>query len=53
MMGALGLSGAEALRDSMYKSVVKKRPKEVKMADGGSVPISLKHVSFHRKKRNG
>jgi len=53
MMGALGLSGAEALRDSMYKSVVKKRPKEVKMADGGSIPISLKHVSFHRKKRNG
>jgi hypothetical protein len=52
-IGALGLSGAEALRDSMYKSVVKKRPKEVKMADGGSVPISLKHVSFHRKKRNG
>jgi hypothetical protein len=51
-MGALGLSGVEALRDSMYKSVVKKRPKEVKMADGGVVPLSLRHVHFHRKKRN-
>ena len=24
----------------------------VKKADGGSVPLSLKHVYFHRKKRN-
>jgi hypothetical protein len=31
----------------------KKKPKELKKADGGSIPLSLKHVYFHRKARGG
>lgn len=52
-IGEVGLSGAEALKDLLfpYESVTKK--KEVKKANGGAIPLSLKHVYFHRKKQNG
>jgi hypothetical protein len=54
-LGEIGLTGAEMLKDYLFprESVIKKRPKEIKKADGGYIPISLKHVHFHRQKRNG
>jgi len=38
----LGVTGANS-----------KKPKELKKADGGSIPLSLRHVYFHRKARGG
>ena len=54
-IGEIGLTGAEQLKDLLFpkESVVKKRPAELKKADGGVIPLSLRHVYFHRKKRNG
>jgi len=54
-IGELGLTGAEMLKDYLfpYESVTKKKPKELKKADGGSIPLSLRHVYFHRKARGG
>jgi len=54
-IGEIGLTGAEKLKDLLfpYESVTKKKPKEIKKADGGYIPLSLKHVHFHRKKRQG
>ena len=55
MAGSLGITGAEKLRDYMfpYKSVVKEKPSvpQIKKADGGYIPLSLKDVYFHRKAR--
>lgn len=51
MAGSAGVSGFEKLRDYLfpYESVVKRPAKQLKKADGGIIPLSLKHVYFHRK----
>lgn len=51
MAGSAGVIGVEKLRDYMfpYESVVKRPAKQLKKADGGIIPLSLKHVYFHRK----
>ncbi len=56
MAGSLGMTGVESLRDYLfpYKSVVEEKrrmPPQLKKADGGYIPLSLKDVYFHRKAR--
>lgn len=55
MAASAGISGAEALKNWMfpYQSVVKQKPAvpQLKKADGGYIPLSLKDVYFHRKAR--
>ena len=56
MAASAGISGIEALKNLMfpYKSVVEEKrpmPPQIKKADGGYIPLSLRDVYFHRKAR--
>jgi hypothetical protein len=56
MAASAGISGIEALKNALfpYKSVVEEKrpmPPQIKKADGGHIPLSLRDVYFHRKAR--